>query len=474
MAIKDIMGTGRSGMMSAKTAIATAGHNVTNANTKGFSRQRVEMATHVPRALGPGNYIGRGSYVAGINRVNDQYLEKQIRTVGREMAGAEEKGLHFKNIEDIFNELNGDGLNRLVAGFFNEFRQLANDPASGAVRQSVMETTNALVNDFKRIREELDSVRSHIDSRIEGYVSEVNSQARNIADLNIRIKQVTAAGGNPNDLLDQRDTALKNIEELIDVWPQRDKNDGISLIIRNVGPLVSGTEAETLSVARTQANEEEGKEANAYDVQFSGSATKTITHALEGGKLGALIQVRDKTLTELTNRLDQLAYSISNAVNQIHEKGVSRKNETGIKFFKEIQDVKGAAGAFQLSDTIRADANNIAAGVEANAPGDNRVAIAISGLQNLRLMKEGTVSFDDWYNSMVSEVGVNTARNQEFLAQQESIKSQLTNLRDQISGVSLDEETTNLMQFQHMYDASARMITIADEMLGTILKLRPL
>jgi flagellar hook-associated protein 1 FlgK len=121
---------------------------------------------------------------------------------------------------------------------------------------------------------------------------------------------------------------------------------------------------------------------------------------------------------------------------------------------------------------VKASVNNIATGLVPDAPGDNRVAIGISRLQNEKLVDHGNATLDEWYNSIVSDVGVANQRNRFALNQQKDIMTQLGKIRDQISGVSIDEETTNLLQFQHVFDASAKVIQVADELLKTVLSLK--
>ncbi|MCC7440152.1 MAG: flagellar hook-associated protein FlgK [Bdellovibrionales bacterium] len=471
MGLPGAMQSGRSGMMAAQTAIATSGHNISNANTEGYNRQRVETTTAEPRK-GPGNlFVGRGTQVSRVERINDNYLEKHIRDGARDMAGFEEKDVMLNQLEDVFNELNGDGLNRLVARFFNEFRKLSNDPDSEAVRQSLREATNALSNDFKRIRRGITGIQEHIDNRIEGYSTQVNAFAEQIKDLNIKIKVLEQNGGSPNDLLDQRDEALKNLSELVNVSMHTDKEGSYIVNVRNIGPLVTGPVAERFSVMRTPADDQ-GKPENSYDVRTSATAAGPVTHFLRGAKMGSLLEIRDSTLSEALNRLDNLAFTMGNAVNQVHAQGFTRSGATGVAYFKPLTGKERAAELLQLSDEIVDNVNNIAASGTPESAGDNRVAVAISGLQNLRLLNEGRATVDDFYNSMVSEVGVVRAKNGQAMKQQSSIMGQLSKMREQISGVSLDEETANLMKYQHAFDASAKVIAVADEMLDTVLSLK--
>lgn len=471
MGLPNIMQTGRSGMVAAKVAISTAGHNITNANAEGYSRQRVETEASNPlNGIGK-SVVGAGTKLTQITRVNDEYIEKQLRGAGRELAFLEEKGSVLKQVEDIFNEMNGEGINRLMSRFFNEFRKLANDPDNEAVRQSVREATVSLVNDFHRLRKEVGEVQRHIDSRIEGFCREVNAGAEEVRNLNIKIKEMSLSGASPNDLLDKRDLALKRLGALVDLSMHKDKEGNYFVDVRGVGPLVSGPVTETLFVETSPADDK-GKPEGAFDIKTTASASANITHLIKGGRLGALVEARDQLMSGVGGRLDELAFNLSHAVNQIHSQGTTRDGRTGVQYFKSLETVHRAAEFFDLSDPVIESANAIAAAFEPDSPGDNRIAIAISKLQGEKLMAEGHSTVDDYYNSIVSDIGVTTAKNRFTMNQHKDIVDQLGKIRDQISGVSIDEETANLMQYQQLFGASARVIQIADEMLKEVLDLR--
>lgn len=472
MGLPNVFNIGRSSMQASKAAIGTAGHNIANANTEGYSRQRVQTAAETPRnSIGTKGWVGDGVRVNRVERFNDEYLEKQIRNSQKDLSHAEEKEMVLKQTEDIFNEMNGEGLNRVMAKFFNEFRKLANEPESEAIRHSVRESSQAMINDFKRLRSATDEVRRHIDSRIEGYSREINMLAQDIKDLNMRINLMEQRGGDPNDLLDKRDAAVKQLGSYMDIAVHKDKVGAYTVDIKGVGPLVVGPEAEKFSVFRTPADDQ-GKVENALDVKASSNAKGVVTHQLKGGKLGALLESRDQMLSTVMNRLDELAYGVAKSVNEIHRQGFNRYGMQGVEFFQEPVEKFRAAEMLSLSDAIQSNVNNIAAAAQPDAPADNRIAIALSGIQGIRFMNEGKSTVDDYFNSMVSDVGVLSSRNRSNLNQQKDIVTQMNKMREQISGVSLDEETANLLQFQHTFDASAHIIRVADEMLKTVLSLR--
>jgi flagellar hook-associated protein 1 FlgK len=241
--------------------------------------------------------------------------------------------------------------------------------------------------------------------------------------------------------------------------------------IRGLGPLISGSQVERIFVERTPADGK-GKPEEAFDVKTSGSVPGTITHQIKGGKLGALLEVRDKSISTILDRLDEMAFHVSSAVNDVHRQGYTMGGAKDVLYFKPLAQKERAAEFISLSDDIQASIDNIATAAIPDAPGDNRTAIAISRLQGAKLLNNGFATADEWYNSIVSDVGVASAKNRFVLNQQKDIMIQLNKVRDQISGVSIDEETANLMQFQHAFDASAKVIQVADEMLKTVLSLK--
>jgi flagellar hook-associated protein 1 FlgK len=302
-------------------------------------------------------------------------------------------------------------------------------------------------------------------------VREVNAQAKDITELNKKIRIVQISKGEPNDLLDKRDVALKKLGALVDISMYKDKVGDYNIDIKGIGPLICGGEAEMLSVERTGADTE-GKPEGAFDIRTTGNAHGVITHHIKGGRLGALLEARDKTVSTILDRLDDMAYTMTEEVNNIHMQGITAGGARGVFYFTPIDQKERAAEFIALSDDILSNTNNIATALEADSPGDNRVAIAISGLQNQKIMNDGFATLDEWYNSIVSDVGVAASRNRFALNQQKDIMTQLNKLRDQVSGVSIDEETTNLLQFQHAFDASAKVIQVADDMLKTVLSLK--
>ncbi|MBU6375902.1 MAG: flagellar hook-associated protein FlgK [Bdellovibrionales bacterium] len=463
---------GKSGMSAARTGVSTSGHNISNANTEGYTRQRVVQTNEAPAGrISSASQVGRGTNVARIERINNDYIDRQLRSTGRDLSYGEEREVILKQTEDIFNEMNGEGLNRIMSKFFNDFRRLSSEPENLALREAVRESANAMANDFRRVRGQVAEVNSHLNNKIDGYVREANQLCREIGDLNVKIRQVELSGGSPNDLMDKRDVALKNLGAIVDVTTYKDQEGGLVVDLRGIGPIVVSGKSTVLSTGRTVADES-GKKSGDLEIFSGDSQGSPISGRIKAGKLGALLQTRDSTLSTLTSKMDTIAFELARSVNEIHRMGFTRNDATQVDFFKTMNQVEGAADALTLSDSVRASANNIAAAGAPGSPGDNRVALALSGIQGLRILEGGTATMDDFYNGIVSEVGVAANQNSASLNQNRDIMTQLNKMREQISGVSIDEETTQLMQYQHAFDASARVIRVADEMMKTVLSLK--
>jgi flagellar hook-associated protein 1 FlgK len=191
--------------------------------------------------------------------------------------------------------------------------------------------------------------------------------------------------------------------------------------------------------------------------------------------VGAAVEVRDVTSQSMLDSLNDLAYNITNEVNRAHREGYDRQNVVGGNFF-ELQDSSKPfeIANLAISRDIAKDVGRIAAASKPNAPGDNTVANLIHNLQGQRMMEDGKYSFDDYYNSKVGEIGVLTQRVTSEMESQKNTLEQLKNIRESVSGVSLDEEAAKLIEYQKSYEASARLIRTADEMFETILNLKRL
>lgn len=466
--IQGLMDIGKRGMSVSQTALQTASHNITNRSTEGYTRQRVETSTNP--ALDEGKYrLGTGAKLSAIQRVNNPWLEKQIEREGSQYAYLEGQTQALSRLETALNEQSVKGLNSSIGDFFGAFRELANNPESAIPRTQVREAAANLVTTFKNARRQLMDVSTDLNKSIELNVSDANVIAKEIASLNDRIHNIEIGGQGPaNDERDRRDLLIKKLSEKLDISYAEDPQSGmLNVTAGNTAILVAGTSSASIKTTR-----DENDNMLIYNEMSPGGAHFDITEQFRKGSVGGSLNMRDGHLNELTKQLDNLAYSIASKVNEAHKEGFDRYNQTGVDFFNLPKDGSFNLNDLSLSKDIQQDVGKIAAASRSNAPGDNVVANVIQELQFRPIMEDGKYSFDDFYNSKVGEVGILSQRANSALETQKNTVDQLKNIRESVSGVSLDEEAANMIEYQKSYEASARMIKVADEMFDTILNLK--
>lgn len=462
-----MMDVGKRSLANSQTALQTVSHNIANKSTEGYSRQRVELLSNEP--IGVGNIrIGMGARPGSISRANNPWLEKQIQKEKTSLGFQNGRTDSLSRVEQVFNEQQNKGLNQYMTQFFNAFRELSNNPESLASRTMVKEAAQQMADDFKRVNTQLRDVQDDIDGQITSLAEQVNQITKEIATLNEKVVQVEIQGTHANDERDRRDLLIKQLGEKVDISWAEGKDGQVSITAGNTAILVSGSSSTQLMAHKTGTRD---RAEILYKSSEYGS-TFEITQQFKGGQLGGLLEVRDQVIEDNLKSVDEMAYTLAREVNSAHIEGHDRYGKPGILFFEMPDKVQGASDKIALNKTIFNDVGRIAAGNKPNAPGDNTIANMISGIQYRSTMQNGTATLDDHYNASVGELGTITQRARSTQESQKNIVDQMSTLRENISGVSLDEETTNMIEMQKLYDASARVIKTADEMLETVLNLK--
>jgi flagellar hook-associated protein 1 FlgK len=471
MGIPKIFNTGRTGLMASRAQLATTGHNIANLNTEGYSRQRVDQETNPPASGPGGDTIGTGTRVSNVDRIHNKYLESQIRSQEQRVGYSKERDVSLTETVEIFNEANSEGLNKILARFFNSWRQLSNEPENESLRTVVRSTSSEVVKDFHRINRQLLDASKSIDHKVEGHIKKINNLSKHISELNGSIRELQVTGGEAADLKDQRDLALRELSSLVHISTATNENGEFTVNIKEIGTIVEGVFSNEL-VARSTPADDKGKIEGATDIWLKGAARPKITHKLEGGKLGGLLEVRDDVISNSLDRMNELAQRLVEEVNYVHKQGVGRDGVRGRDFFKPLDSKERAAELIDITDAVKNSNAAVSASLMPGKSHDNRVALAIASLQEKPVFGEGRADFDQYYNALVSDLAVQANKSTLDLDHQKGIMTQLEKFKSSISGVSLDEETANLIQHQHAFDASARVIKTADELLVEILNLK--
>lgn len=467
--INGLLDMGKRGMMLNQSALQTTSHNIANKSTEGYSRQRVDIQTSP--AVDEGRHrIGTGAMAAGISRTNHPWLEKQIEREGSALSFAEGHAGGLQKLETVFNEQTVKGLNGSITDFFNSFRELASNPESAVARTVVRDSSTSLVKNFQDMDRQVDSVTEDLNKQIETGVREVNGMVKEVAQLNEKIMTVETTGANANDERDRRDLLVKKLSEKLDINYAEDSKTGmLNMTAGRTGILVGGTSFAQIKTTTTADN----KTQVLYELSKGGMQVD-ITDQFKRGSIGAAIDLRDNTVTDLKTQLENLSYNISNEVNKAHTEGFDRNGNPGVNLFDIPQDGEFTIQDLKVNQAIINDAGLIAAGAKPNSVGDNTTANVIHSLQFKPFMEDGKYTFDDFYNSKVGQIGIMAQRANSGFDSQKNIVDQLKNTRESISGVSMDEEATKMIEFQKSFEANARIIKMADEMFDTVLNLKRL
>jgi flagellar hook-associated protein 1 FlgK len=428
----------------------------------------VEQVTAVP--VGEGRLqIGMGARAAAVTRTSSPYLEKQIQKETGALGFQDGRADKLARVEEVFNEQQNKGLNQYITDFFNAFRELSNSPESVTTRTMVKEAGIALSNDFARVDKQLTDVQKDIDENIKNQLTEVNKMVHEVASLNDKIMQVENTGAHANDERDRRDLLIKNLNELIDIKYGENDVGMVNITTAGNAILVSGLDSYGMSTFRNP----ETDRLEIYYKPNESTPAFSVTKRIKGGKIGGALDVRDNTIVDLKNKVSNIAVSLASEVNSAHSIGFDKQGQAGGAFFTiQPQDTKTSA-EIKVSEEILDDVGRIAAAARpGGAIGDNVVANVISQMQFRGVMDSGTTTIDDFYNSQVGTIGVIAQRANKTKESQQHMVNQLSSIRESIAGVSLDEETAKMIEFQKAFDASARVIRTADEMFDTILSLK--
>ncbi len=469
-----ILSIGKDALLSQQKAVDVTGHNIANVNTEGYSRQRVDMETKTPVSVDPGQ-LGSGVRADEIERIYDRFLAGQINYENQEMSRWEAQKNTIEKIEMILDESTGFGLSSAMSEFWNAWQDLSNNAAGWGERVALLAKGEKLAGDLRKVYADIEQQKKALDPSITGSVRQVNLIAENVADLNQKISQAEGTGQNCNDYRDKRDLLLKDLSSIIDFQSFEDGYGRVTVLAGPGKSLVEGVSSWELLV------EEDDSGFNQISWTDGKGNSVEITNDINGGKLKGWIEAREVILPGCLDRLDILGEAIIDGVNNIHESGYGLTIDpdtrdplnspdgepyTGISFFTGI-----SASDIEVNSDVVNNVNLIAAsGSASGTPGDNSNALVIANLQYL-LKIGGITSLDDYYNSIVSDIGIMVQLANTNFDHQVAALSHLNNYRESISGVSIDEEMVNLLKFQNAYDAAAKLITTVDELLQTAMNM---
>lgn len=326
----DPLSIGISGLSVTQKALATAGNNITNANTPGYSRQRVNLAPQPQQYVGVG-YIGSGVKVEGVQRIVDQFYVSQLQSDTATFNELDMSATQMSQLDSLLAD-ESTGLSPSLQQLFSDMQQASQDPSSIPVRQVVLSDLGGLAQRFNALYGQLQSQSQSVNQRFDDLTSQVTSLAQNIAKLNQSIvDQGGSTGSPPNSLLDQRDDLLRQLSEVVGVKTVTQNDGMVNVFVGSGQPLVIGTRSNILTTAPSTTDPSQ------KTIQISaGGASQDITQYISGGKLGGLATFQRSTLNNSYNALGRIAISVADAMNQQQLRGVDLNGNTGTNLFTNI------------------------------------------------------------------------------------------------------------------------------------------
>jgi flagellar hook-associated protein 1 FlgK len=482
MSLNSVLEIGKSSLNIYQTATEVTSQNIANVNTPGYSRQQVVLET-APPVPSYGFSLGTGVRIASVDRFYDGLLQQQLVTAQSTQGNDTTKSNVLQQIEPVFNEVANDGLGAAISNFFGSWQDLTLNPAGSTERQTVLSRAQILVDNFHSVSASLTSTRATQDSSLVPLTADISEKLKNIAQLNGQIKTTQMVSGNANELKDQRDQLLRDLSTKVGISYKEQSDGTVDITLADgVTALVTGSQYATMYAVNTNTTQPSAPLNDIYltavgnpppaiavgDVPITATVGGTNNSL---GELGATLALRDTIIPGYLSKVNELANMIVTKVNTLHNIATN----PGASY-----DVTGAAGGAFFGAGVTAssislsitDANKIAASSSATKPADSSNASAIAQLQNAQnAFVAGSATFNSYYDSLVSKVGLDVQSAKNTVSQDNAFTQQLTTLQQSNSGVSLDEELTNLVKYQRSYQASAKLITTATTMMDTVLGL---
>ena len=457
--ITSVLDIAQQALAADQEALNVTSNNVANENTPGYTREVVNFQS-VDAVTLSGGTIGAG-VTASATSQRDRVLEQQVQqqTQTQAQSGALESAL--EQIQNIFGlsstptDASSTALGTATNSFFSALSGLTSDPSDTSTRQNVLTAANTLAGAFNSAANQIAQVSSSLNQQVVSDVGQVNSLTTTIASLNAQITSLSP-NADAGTLEDQRQLAITQLSQLVGLDQISTNNNGITLTTSGGALLVSGDQSVVVSTT----------EVGGVTHVLAGIGGQDVTANLTGGDLGGTIQARDQELPSYQNALDSLAYGIATQVNQQNEQGVDANGNPGAALFTLPSTQTGAAAQIQVATT---DPNAVAAASPGEGSAGNDNATALANLSTANVVGNQTAS--GFLASFLSQIGNDTSAATTNNSAQQATLTQLTTQRDSLSGVSLDEEASNLTQYQRAYQAAAQVFNIANTVLASALNL---
>jgi flagellar hook-associated protein 1 FlgK len=446
------LATALSGLIAEQGALQTTTNNVANVNTPGYSREQPVLATSDPVVLDPLTF-GTGVTLQSVESIRDPVLESQIQQQTQTQGQFSTLASALQQTQVNFTSSTGD-IGTAISNFFDSINQLSTNPTDLSLRQGVLTAADNLATSFNTTATSLTQQQTSLDLSVVQAVGQINQLTQQIAQLNGQISDLQNVGEGAGTFVDQRTQAIDQLSSLVDVSVIPADNT-LTLTTGNGEPLVTGQQSFQLQTQITPAG--------LHDIDSQGV---DITSQITSGQLGGTLAARDQQIPAIQTQLDTLAAGLANSVNAVQLGGFDLNGVAGTNLFNPPPaGVTGAAATLSVAIT---NPSLIAASSDGTA-GSNGNAQAMYALNSQPVIAGQSPT--DYYSGVVFNVGNDTANASAEQSASALVLQQLNDQRSSVSGVSLDEEAANMVQYQDAYSASAEVITTINDMMYAVVNM---
>ncbi len=434
-----------------QAGLQTTTNNLANLSTAGYSRERPVLEEAAPE-IQNGIAYGMGVQLTGIQSLRDPLLDLQIGNEIQQKSQAQSYVNTMNQVQTLFPD-DTSGIGQQITAFFNSLNSLSTNPPDSSLRQSVLSSAGSMASAFNNVADQLTSTRSNIDQNVQQDTGEINQLTQQIASVNSTLSTTAGSVQDYGSLLDERNSLVQQLSGLIDVSVV---NDGASLTLttRQGTALVVGGQSFALSTSLDPTTA----------TQHIFSQGKDITATISGGQLGGLLQARDQAIPTLQTQLDTLASGLTQNLNAANHMGFDLQGDPGGDLFGGGSGL-GAAASIKVAIT---DPGLLAASSDGTAGSNGNIA-NLSAVANQNICNGMTPT--ETYANLVFQVGNTVSQSTAELDASTTVLQQLQQQDSTTSGVSLDEEASNLLLYQRAYEAAARAISTVDQMLQTAINM---
>jgi flagellar hook-associated protein 1 FlgK len=441
-------------------ALNVVANNVANANTPGYTEEKPNWQENQPLHIGGVSY-GQGVTETGSTSVRDRVLQSRLDQQQQLAASSGSRLTALDTLQALFTPDSGSSSSTAgdigsdLTSFFNSFSSLEANPTNNALRQSVLSKAGMLAGDISNAAASLNSQRSALDQEAAGVTSQVNSLTSAIAQLNQQI-MTTSPNSDAGTLEDQRQQDLSQLSQLIGINQITTENNGLAITTTSGALLLSGASSYQMTTGTV----------NGVTDFFVGNTDITSQVASGGGSLGGYLTARDQDIPSALSSLDQLAYSVSTAVNAQNNAGTDLNGATGANIFSQPTVVAGSAAGMSV---VMTDPNQIAAAGAGDGTGDNSNAVAMAALANQSTVKGQTPT--NYYANFVTTLGSTVSSVQTENTAQKASVTQLQTQNNALSGVNLNDEASAMTTFERSYQAASQVFAMLNTIMASALNL---